>query len=185
MANYNSDSTKSDDATVQKKQIISPSSIFAELADGAKSELKFGLCGCALLFVLFGVFVIAAPLNIKGREIVQMLIMTIPIVLSAFCVYNYYKSKKQLANDSYQIIIDKLLRVSENDQEVKNRRGRYVMEHAMYFEKCGRVVARIDEIRTNGEGDVFCIVVRKDKPQIPIFKYNTKYYELVDLNTEE
>ncbi len=185
MANYNSDSTKSDANAIQKKQIISPSSIFSELADGVKSELKFCLCGCAVWFVLFGILAITAPLNMKGKEVVQMLIMAVPIAASVFCVWYYYKSKKQLADGSYSIIIDKLLRVSENDQEVKNRRGRYVMQHAMYFERCGRVVKTIEEMRIHSEGDVFYIVIRKDKPQIPVFMYNTKYYEMIDLNTEQ
>ena len=186
MANYISDSTKHNPDDDKKKQ-ITPEKIYDALSNSHKAALwtemilAFAVLIVALLFVLV--------VNISGMEqkwatLVIILLLSVPFFMVLAFVYTYYRNIKKLAHGGYRIITDKVTRVVTDDRYVHTGRSGH-MEHAMYLYRCGRVVISLEGTYTNSEGDEFFVVVANERSTRPLLVYNTKYYELVDLNTEE
>lgn len=186
MANYVSKSTESVPDDKKKKQ-ITPQRIYDALSNSHKGDL-WGTIIISFV-ILIGMLIFVLVVNVSGMEkkwatLVNILLLSVPFLVFMVSVYTYCRNMKKLADGGYKIITDTADRIVTDDRYVRYGRHSY-MEHAMYLYNCGRVVISLQETYTNSDGDEFFVVVSKERPNKALFAYNTKYYELVDLNTEQ
>ena len=142
--------------------------------------------------ILFGIGITETFDFEKNTDMVILFVCgALPVIVCAILIVLEYIKMKQTIGGSYSLITDTIERVVTDDKYVyKHRRGaaaRGYYEHAMYLWRCGRVVISLEETYLNSEGDTCYVLVYDDKPDKPIAVYNTKFYELEDIEepTEE
>ena len=141
--------------------------------------------------ILFGIGITEIFDFEKNTDMVIIFVCgALPVIVCAILIVLEYIKMKQTVGGSYSLITDTIERVVTDDKYVYKRRmhglsGNY--EHAMYLWRCGRVVISLEETYLNSEGDTCYVFVYDDKPDKPIAVYNTKFYELEDIEepTEE
>ena len=177
MANYNSNSTKSDYSDGKRK--ITPKMIY----DHFEKPAKQSVWALPLLCVMFIITAI-----IIDHRIISTIFYCLPVVVLVGGIFSYRKTMQMLKNGEFMIITDKVERVAPEEKVKVRLHGNYAsvsVQHAIYLEKCGRVLVTYGETNTNSVDDIFYVVVTKTHPTTPLLTYNSKYYELVDLNTEQ
>ena len=102
---------------------------------------------------------------------------SIPVIIFFICAVFKLKRLKALVSGAYSLITDTVERVVIDDKYVYQSKHSYY-EHAMYLYRCGRVVISLEETCLYSEGDICYVFVYDDMPDTPIAVYNTKYYEL-------
>ena len=142
--------------------------------------------------ILFGIGITETFDFEKSTDMVIIYVFgSLPAIVCAILIVLEYIKMKQTVGGSYSLITDTIERVVADDKYIyKRRRGaaaRGYYEHAMYLWRCGRVVISLEETYLNSEGDVCYVLIYDDKPDKPIAVYNTKFYELDDIEetTEE
>ncbi|MBR5780223.1 MAG: hypothetical protein IKY21_06355 [Clostridia bacterium] len=141
--------------------------------------------------ILFGIGITEIFDFEKSTDMVIIYVFgSLPVIVCVILIVLEYIKMKQTVGGSYSLITDTIERVVTDDKYVYRRRmhgwsGYY--EHAMYLYRCGRVVISLEETYLNSEGDACYVLVYDDKPNKPIAVYNTKFYELDDIEetTEE
>lgn len=189
MGNYVSDSTGGD--TDNEKRKLTPQLIYDTLASQNKSELVGGVLAGAVLLVVALLFVLIFSaggfFTEKGLVIANMAVLSVPFLVFLLFVFLYWKGMKRLFEGNYVVITDTVERVVTDDKLVRRYNGhRYTtyMEHAMYLYRCGRIVISLEETYVNSENDVYYIVLPHKDSNHPLLRYNSKFYELEDLEVE-
>ena len=190
MANYVSESIKPQ--TDEGKKKLNPQVIYNDIKASAKGALINAFIAAPILLIVLGMiaFVFYMVKDAKNEEwinIVTPIMLSIPFLALLCSVCSYYSSIRKLQNGRYTLITDTVNRVVKDDKmRYSRRRNRYIftMEHAMYLHHCGRVVITEGETGTIWEGDIFYIVVDKKRPKKPIITYNSKFYDLEDIEPE-
>ena len=190
MANYVSESTKSQ--TDEGKKKLNPQVIYNDIKASAKGALIKAFIAAPILLIVLGMIAFAFYMvkDAKNEEwinIVTPIMLSIPFLALLCSVCSYYSSIRKLQNGRYTLITDTVNRVVKDDKKrFSHRVKRYTitMEHAMYLHHCGRVVITEGETDTIWEGDIFYIVVDKKRPKKPIITYNSKFYDLEDIEPE-
>lgn len=182
MGNYVSESTRGDPSDAKKR--ITPKIIYNSLAAQKRAALIGGLivCFALLLVAVMFSFILSDVLVDKWASIVRFVLLSLPFLIALLVVYYYWRGLRELhRGDGYTIITDTVERVVTDDKMVRRYNGHGMsayMEHAMYLYVCGRVVISLEETYTYSEDDVFYVVVSKNRPNVPLLLYNSKYYEL-------
>ena len=177
MGNYKSNSTKSDYSDGKRK--ITPKMIY----DHFEKPAKQSIWACPLMSVLFTILAL-----IIDETVLSVVLYFFAVLFLVMGCLNYFSVMKMLKNGELMIITDKVERVAPEEKMKVRLHGNYAsvnVQHAIYLEKCGRVLVTYGETNTNSVGDIFFVVVTKTHPTTPLLTYNSKYYELVDLNTEQ
>lgn len=190
MANYVSESTKPQ--TDEGKKKLNPQVIYNDIKASAKGALIKAFIAAPILLIVLGMIAFAFYMvkDAKNEEwinIVTPIMLSIPFLALLCSVCSYYSSIRKLQNGRYTLITDTVSRVVKDDKKrFSHRVKRYTitMEHAMYLHHCGRVVITEGETDTVWEGDIFYIVVDKKRPKKPIITYNSKFYDLEDIEPE-
>ncbi len=189
MANYKSKTLMPEHQEEGKKK-ISPEYIHKSLLESVKAELYAGLIvsGIILLFIIFlcGMFEISNEffmLKEPWDKVIYLCLFLIPIVVVIILLFIYKRDINRITSGNYSIITDDVQSVVTDDKMVKRGRSS-TMEHAMYLYKCGRQVISLEQTYTISEGDIYYAVVYNDKPDKAIFLYNSKFYELEDIEEE-
>lgn len=190
MANYKSKSLLADSGEDGKKK-LNPKIIYDSLASYTKASIKMGAVAMAVVeavFIWLGICVSNIGNFEKGWDTVVVFGFTsFPLILFAILFLTYYKSMKKIISGEYSLIKDTVERVVADDKTVVRHTGSRTTvstEHAMYLYRCGRVVISLQATYTNSEGDICYVVVFNDKPNTPVAVYNSKYYELEDIEAE-
>lgn len=186
MANYISKDMR--EMQEGEKRKITPKSIHKSLVAMEKVNFIGWLIASAALLMVSGM--IAFGLSLDGfsdeklNNTVKILLLAAPFLMALVVVICYCYRMKTFSSRRYTVITDTVQRVVTDDRlVVRHRGGRRVMrtEHAMYLYRCGRVVISLEETYINSEGDVYYVVVDVKKPNDAIFLYNSKFYELEDV----
>ncbi len=179
MANYESQSLNPDQEDGKKK--INPREKHKKFISDKKADIVADA-------VIFGIIeIVVLPLSIligslSGLEggwyfLLTFGISSIPVIIFFICAAYNLRRLKVLVSGSYSLITDTVERVVTDDKYIYQRKHSYY-EHAMYLYRCGRVVISLEETCLYSEGDICYVFVYDDKPNTPIAVYNTKYYEL-------
>ena len=190
MANYKSPSLEAEKADGKRK--ISPQSIYNSLVSAAKAGIHGGVIATVIIAVVFIPLGILLS-NVGNLEpgwgtVVIFGFTSVPVLIFLVTYIGYHRHMKQITSGAYSLIKDTVERVVTDDKTVRKHNGHsYVIttEHAMYLYRCGRVVISLEETYTNSEGDICYVVVFDKNPNTPIFIYNSKFYELEDLEETE
>ncbi len=176
------------------KKKISPEYIHKSLLESVKAELYAGLIvsGIILLFIIFlcGMFEISNAffmLKEPWDKVIYLCLFLIPIIILGISLIIYRRDIKIVTSGNYSIITDDVQRVVTDDKTKRRWRhghAHYYTEHAMYLYKCGRQVISLEQTYTISEGDIYYAVVYNNKPDKAIFLYNSKFYELEDIEEE-
>ena len=179
MANYESPSLDADQKDGKKK--INPREKHKKFI----SDIKADIVGDAIILGVVELVVI--PLSILIGSLSELeggwyFLLTfgccsIPVIIFFICAVFKLKRLKALVSGAYSLITDTVERVVIDDKYVYQSKHSYY-EHAMYLYRCGRVVISLEETCLYSEGDICYVFVYDDMPDTPIAVYNTKYYEL-------
>lgn len=179
MANYESPSLDADQKDGKKK--INPEEKHKKFI----SDIKADIVGDAIILGVVELVVI--PLSILIGSLSELeggwyFLLTfgccsIPVIIFFICAVFKLKRLKALVSGAYSLITDTVERVVIDDKYVYQSKHSYY-EHAMYLYRCGRVVISLEETCLYSEGDICYVFVYDDMPDTPIAVYNTKYYEL-------
>ena len=179
MANYESPSLDADQKDGKKK--LNPREKHKKFI----SDIKADIVGDAILLGVVELVVI--PLTILIGSLSELeggwyFLLTfgccsIPVIIFFICAVYKLKRLKALVSGAYSLITDTVERVVIDDKYVYQSKHSYY-EHAMYLYRCGRVVISLEETCLYSEGDICYVFVYDDMPDTPIAVYNTKYYEL-------
>ena len=179
MANYESNSLNADQKDGKKK--LNPREKHKKFI----SDIKADIVGDAIILGVVELVVI--PLSILIGSLSELeggwyFLLTfgccsIPVIIFFICAVFKLKRLKALVSGAYSLITDTVERVVIDDKYVYQSKHSYY-EHAMYLYRCGRVVISLEETCLYSEGDICYVFVYDDMPDTPIAVYNTKYYEL-------
>lgn len=181
MANYKSESLNADPK--DKKRKIQPEETHKKLLKDNRGDCIFVVA----LFIIVNIFIV--PISILGINVGMIVVSVILICVSfgLFTVWFIYCYRRYLkvAKGKYSLKLDTVERVVTDDRYVRRGRASYY-EHAIYLWHCGRVVVSLEETYLYSEGDS-CYVFIIDENETPLAVYNTKFYELDDIEepTEE
>lgn len=193
MANYKSPNLDNGEKEEGKKKLnpkIIHRTLISSHQKGIKMLLAFLLL-CEIIFVPLGILVSNIDSFEPGWDIVIIFgFSALPAILFGVSIISLYRSMQKITKGSYSLITDTIERVVTDDKYVYRRRmhgwsGYY--EHAMYLYRCGRVVISLEETYLNSEGDACYVLVYDDKPDEAVAVFNSKFYELEDIEepTEE
>ena len=193
MANFKSRSTEAEQEGEGKK-VITPETINKALIASEKAGFTVGLISCGIILIMM-IFLVAL-FNLSDAfdgliepwpEVIYTILIALPIFAAIFVLYAYWKGLKNITEENYILITDDVQRVVTDDK-IKRRwhhgRAHYYTEHAMYLYKCGRVVISLEQTYTISEGDIYYAVVNKKHPTSAVLLYNSKFYELEDIEVE-
>lgn len=179
MANYESPSLDADQKDGKKK--LNPREKHKKFI----SDIKADIVGDAIILGVVELVVI--PLSILIGSLSELeggwyFLLTfgccsIPVIIFFICAVYKLKRLKALVSGAYSLITDTVERVVIDDKYVYQSKHSYY-EHAMYLYRCGRIVVSLEETCLYSEGDICYVFVYDDMPDTPIAVYNTKYYEL-------
>ncbi len=183
MSNYISKDEQAKQAEKQKT-VLTNDVIYNNLLLSHKVNL-FGWLAVSVLSLIVGIaliigFSIDSPLNEKWTKITKILLIVIPFVIALVDIAVYFYNRKRVNIDDYKIITDRVVRVSVND---KHKR-RYSYEHAMYLWHCGRVVISYDDTRRISKGDIYYVLVSKERPDKAVLIFDAKKCEFGEMIEE-
>ncbi len=135
---------------------------------------------CEAFFLPMGIFIANIDNYEPGWDIVIIFgFSAFPLFLFGLILWSICSSAKRILNGSYKMILDTVERVV-TDELVGSGKNRHY-EHAMYLWLCGRVVISLQDTYLNTEGDKCYVLVFDDGKNTPVAVYNTKFYELEDI----
>lgn len=190
MANYKSPNLDSGEKEEGKKKLnpkIIHRTLISSHQKGIKMLLAFLLL-CEIIFVPLGILVSNIDSFEPGWDIVIIFgFSALPAILFGVSIISLYRSMQKITKGAYSLITDTIEQVVADDKYVYRGKGRGYYEHAMYLYRCGRVVISLGETYTNSEGEMCYVVVYDDKPDKAVAVFNSKFYELEDIEepTEE
>ncbi len=184
MANYKSPNLDNGEKEEGKKK-LNPKTIHRTLISSHQRGIKILLALlilCEIVFVPFGILVA----NIDSYEPVWDIVIifgfsAFPALLFGASIIPLYRSMQKIIKGAYSLITDTIEQVVTDDKYVYRHNGRGYYEHAMYLYRCGRVVISLGETYTNSEGEMCYVVVCDDKPDKAVAVFNSKFYELEDI----
>ena len=189
MANYQSPNLGSGEKEEGKKKLnpkIIHRTLISSHQKGIKVLLAFLLL-CEIIFVPLGILVSNIDSFEPGWDIVIIFgFSALPAILFGVSIILLYRGMRKIVNGAYSLITDTIEQIVTDDKYIhRGKRGYY--EHAMYLYRCGRVVISLGETYTNSEGEMCYVIVLDDKPDEAVAVFNSKFYELEDIEetTEE
>lgn len=193
MANFKSKSTEAEQEGEGKK-VITPETINKALIASEKAGFTVGLISCGIILIMM-IFLVAL-FNLSDAfggliepwpEVIYTILIALPIFAAIFVLYAHWKGLKNITEGNYILITDDVQRVVTDDK-IKRRwrhgHAHYYTEHAMYLYKCGRQVISLEQTYTISEGDIYYAVVNKKHPTSAVLLYNSKFYDLEDIEVE-
>ena len=188
MANYVSKSTLGEQQGEGKRK-LSVRPLYDALAGVAKGNLIGGflISFVLLLFVSLFVFIfeIGDAFRDEWKGIVNIILFSLPVLSLLLSLYFYWRDLKRLSNGEYSVVTDTVVDIREEIKYKYTHRGyRHVIEQAMYLSRFGRKVITREESSIFSKGDVFYAVVRDKHPNRAILLYNSKFYELEDIEAK-
>lgn len=188
MANYKSPNLDVGEKEEGKKK-LNPKRIHASLVAGYQANIKLLALIMIILEAIFlplGIFIAGIDNYEPGWDVVIAFgFGIVPIVIFGSLIISVCRAMKKVVNGSYSLKLDTIERVVTDDRYVYRRKGRGYYEHAMYLWHCGRVVISLQDTYINSEGDKCYVLVFDDKPNEAIGVFNTKFYELEDVDGVE
>lgn len=179
MANYESPSLNADQKDGKKK--LNPREKHKKFISDIKSDIVADaiVLGIVELVVIPLSILIGCSSELEGGWyfLLTFGICSIPVIIFFICAVYYLKRLKALVSGEYSLITDTVERVAVEDRYVYQYRHSHY-EHAIYLWRCGRIVVSLEETSLYSEGDTCYVFIYNDKADTPIAVYNTKYYEL-------
>lgn len=188
MANYVSKSTLGEQQGEGKRK-LSVRMLYDALAGEAKGNLIGGflISFVLLLFVSLFVFIfeIGDAFRDEWKSIVNIILFSLPVLSLLLSLYFYWRDLKRLSNGEYSVVTDTVVDIREEIKYRYTHRGyRYVIEQAMYLSRFGRKVISKEESSIFSKDDVFYAVVRDKRPNRAVLLYNSRFFELEDIEAK-
>lgn len=194
MANYVSENLDFNDDDEKKK--LTPRVVYDDLIAAERAYFTILLVINVLILPITAIFTLTwlfeRQFNEVGLLVVEISAIAAIGVTVAFTAWNISRfvcAINGIKRGDYIVVTDTIDFVVRDDKLkyrwIKHRyQSRYYYEHAMYLKKMGRVVISLAQTESFAPDDMLYLVVRKKKPKKPVLFYNSKYYELEELNVE-
>lgn len=177
MGNYVSENTKITDS--EKKQLDHGSVQKTVNSQERQTLLLAGILFGSLL-ISFVILLLCLPDDTTWATVVKVLLIVASVLMVLFYALMLVAFLVIKPKEAYYVFEDTVTAVSPNDR-VEKSAGIEIREHALYFERCGRVAVAFDQTYTANVGDTFYIVVYRRDPKTVVNIYNAKEYKLEDI----
>ncbi len=194
MSNYVSENLDLNNDGEKKK--LTPRVVYDDLIAAERAYFTILLVINVLILVISAIFTLTwlfeRQFNAVGLLFIKILAIAAIGVAVAFTAWNISRfvcAINGIKRGDHIVVTDTIDFVVRDDKLkyrwIKHRyQTRYYYEHAMYLKKMGRVVISLAQTESFAPGDMLYLVVRKENPKKPVLFYNSKYYEIQELNLE-